>query len=122
MKQLTLGLDDKIRYASLVLRVGLAFVFLYAAISALLHPLVWIGYVPNMVAKVVDPKAVLNLMSVIQIGVAAWLIFGKAVRYAGALAVLLLGGIILGNLNNLVITFRDIGLLLAAIAVVLLDL
>ena len=35
------------KLAQALLRIGLAFVFLYAAISSLMHPDEWVGYLPS---------------------------------------------------------------------------
>jgi len=121
MRMPTLSNEQKMRFASLSLRLGLAFVFLYAGISALRSPAAWIAYVPNFIANIFDAKAVLDLISVAQIVLAVWLAWGKWACYAGALAFALLAGISFTNLSSFVITFRDAGLALAAIAVTLLD-
>ncbi len=113
--------EQKIRLASLALRVGLAFVFLYAATEALLHPEAWIGYIPHSISNIVDAKVMLDSISAAQFILAAWLLWGRFSRYAGLLAVVLLGGITLSNLGALLITFRDIGLIGAALAVSVLD-
>ncbi|HWT55888.1 MAG TPA: hypothetical protein VN031_02545 [Candidatus Microsaccharimonas sp.] len=101
---------------SWLLRIGLAACFLYAAIGAFREPSAWIYFVPHFTTKFVDAKVSLDAISVLQIAVAGWLLVGKYVRGAAALSVVLLAGIIIFNLNTLLITFRDFGLLCMAVA------
>ncbi len=115
-----IGPAQKIQYASLALRVGLAFVFLYAAISAFRTPAAWLGYIPSIIADRIDPQSVLYVMAAMQTLLAIWLLWGKWLCYSGAAAVLLLGGIVVSNMASLTITFRDVGLLFAAAAVTVL--
>jgi uncharacterized membrane protein YphA (DoxX/SURF4 family) len=112
---------NKNKVASQLLRVGLAIVFLYAAIFSLKNPNEWIGYVPTYLAKGLSVGAILKLVSIVQIVLAVWLISGKYLRYAAALAALMLAVIIVTNWSQLYITFRDIGLLFMALALVILE-
>ncbi len=112
---------QKLQVISLLLRVGLAFCFLYAAVFSFKNPGEWIGFVPQFTTKFVAADVSLKLISTIQIALAAWLLWGKWLRYAAALALLLLVGIVVFNLNLLVITFRDIGLAFMALALLYLD-
>ena len=106
--------------AALILRLGLAFVFIYAAISAVGHPFEWIGYVPSQLSHVVAPATALKLLSVLQLIIAGWLIIGKYTKYAALAAALVLLGVIVNNGSQFIITFRDIGLLAASLALYLL--
>lgn len=99
-----------------LLRIGLAVVFLYAAVGSLMHPLQWIGYLPSFLASMSDAATLLKLFAVYEVGLALWLLSGKWVRYAGLLAAASLAGIILAQPSDLAITFRDIGLVCMALA------
>ena len=107
--------------AVLVLRVGLAAVLLYAAIDAFREPAAWVSFVPHFTTQFVTAKTSLDILSVIQIVIAAALLLGKYVRYAAIVTALLLAGILVFNLNALYETFRDFGLLCMAIALALLE-
>lgn len=98
----------------ILLRVGLAFAFLYAAISAFITPSSWLGFLPSFLRT----TTILALFSIVEIIVALWLLSGKKVFYASILSVLMLLGIILFNLGALEIIFRDVTILLAALALV----
>jgi hypothetical protein len=104
--------------ASLLLRLGLAFVFAYAAIDSLVHPNDWVGYMPHIADKIVSPFVMLKIVSVYQLALVAWLLIGRYARYAGLLSALTLAGITVVNLGVFGITFRDVGLTLAAVALI----
>ena|SRR5579862_6576715 len=99
-----------------LLRAGLAFVFLYAAISSLEHPLTWAGYLPNILLEHIDPQLLVRIFAIYELLLTAWLLSGKYARYAALLTAVTLGGIIVSDLASLVITFRDVGLFFMALA------
>jgi uncharacterized membrane protein YphA (DoxX/SURF4 family) len=107
---------NKAQLAPFLLRLGLAIVFAYAAISSLMHPDQWVGYLPSFIARTHDATNILRLFSVMEIGLAVWLLSGKFVRYAALLTTAMLAGIIVAQPGDLIITFRDIGLLFMALA------
>lgn len=98
------------------LRVGLAFVFIYAAIGSWLKPDNWIGYFPALVFQFFPQQLVLQGFSLIEIVLALWILSGKAHRISGALATLLLFGIVITNSAQFDILFRDVGLALSSLA------
>lgn len=99
-----------------LLRIGLAIMFLYAAISSFLQPSEWIGYLPGFIAQFFDPELVLKVFSVVEIMVATWLLSGVYTRYAALAAGVMLLGITISNFSLLAISFRDIGLAFTAFA------
>lgn len=107
---------DNVKLAGWLLRLGLAFVFLYAAVSSFQHPLEWIGYLPGFLTKTIDAHTALKIFSVIEILLALWLLTGKFLRYAALLAAVMLASVIVVNPGQLLITFRDAGLVAAALA------
>lgn len=108
-------------WASLAIRIGLAIVFAYAGIDALLHPEVWIAFIPEFSNSIIDPKLALDIISVAQILLVVWLLSGKYIVYSAIVSIALLGGIMVTNPDTFLITFRDIGLIGAAIALIFLD-
>ncbi len=108
-------LDNKM-LTPLLLRIGLATVFMYAAVSAFLDPNEWIGYLPSFMTNMVDARSILPFFSVSELALAAWLLSGVCVRYAALLCAAMLAGIVVFNFALLAISFRDIGLILAALA------
>lgn len=101
---------------ALLLRLALATVFLYAAIASHVSPKEWIGYFPTMLTDHVSSTLLLRLFSVYELFLAAWLLTGFYVRYAALLAAATLFGIVVSNFHLFIISFRDIGLMLAAVA------
>lgn len=99
-----------------LLRIGLATMFLYAAISSFLQPNEWLGYLPGFILTMFDGELVLKLFSVVEIALAAWLLSRVYTRYAALLAAVMLLGITVSNFSLLAISFRDIGLAFAALA------
>ena len=106
--------------ATLVLRLGLVFVFGYAAISAFQTPEAWLPYMPGALTKVLQGNESLHVFSVLQLGLAAWLLSGKYVKFAAAIAALMLAGVVVSNFASMLIVFRDVGLLCMAVALYLL--
>jgi uncharacterized membrane protein YphA (DoxX/SURF4 family) len=102
--------------AAIILRWGLAFVFFYAAVASLRHPETWIGYLPSFLANLPSANIILVGFSVIEIVLAIWLFWGKKLAWSSIIAALMLAGITIVNLQTLDITFRDIGLAMAALA------
>ena len=109
------------KLASLLIRIGLAIVFIYAAVDAFIEPAAWISYVPMFSNHFIDPKLALDVLSVFQIFLAIWLVSGKFLKVSALIAAAMLGGIMIFNIPTLLITFRDIGLVFAAIGLLFLD-
>ena len=101
---------------SLLLRLGLATVFLYAAISSFLAPNEWVGYFPQLLRDIVPAEVLLPIFSIYELLLAAWLLSGLYTKYAALLAAVTLTGIVVSNFQLFVITFRDIALIFAALA------
>ena len=106
--------------ASLLLRVGLASVWLYAAVAATLAPTDWIGFIPLFVTGIVPAKLALMGFSLLEAVLGGWLLLGWKPRYAALLSALMVAGIFLSNLSALIVTFRDIAIFFAALALAVL--
>ena len=113
-------IKDPTKIASFVLRVALAVPFLYAAIAATLQPEAWVGFIPYFVRNILPESLLLATHSLMKTILALWLLSGWKTKYAAAVSALALLTIIVLNLASLDIIFRDIGLLLAAVALGLL--
>jgi len=101
-----------------LLAYGLAFVFAYAGVESLRNPDGWVGFVPNALTHIAAATTILKVTAIVEIVLAAWLATLQWVKYAGVIAALMLAGIIVGNPHAWDITFRDVGLLLAALALI----
>ena len=106
---------------SLLLRVGLAFTFIYAGITAYLSPSNWIGFIPLFIENFTSLETFLKFHSVFDILLGLWLLSNKKIFYASTLSAIFLTGIIIFNFASLDIIFRDIPILLAAIALAIMS-
>jgi uncharacterized membrane protein YphA (DoxX/SURF4 family) len=113
-------MEPKVRRAKLILRLGLAAVFLYAAIGSLVSPNDWVGYLPHFATQILSPAVALGLFSAFELLLGLWLLSGKFVRYAAVLAGLTMVAIIVSDLHLFAITFRDIAIGAAAVALAVL--
>lgn len=112
---------DNTILASWLLRAGLAFVFLYAGVSSLQHPLEWVGYLPRFLIDNFTATTLIKIFAVYELLLALWIVSGKYLKYAALLATLTMIGIVLSTPSQLIITFRDVGLAFMAAALVLMD-
>lgn len=113
MKKLTC---DYSNLASFTLRVALAVPFLFAAIDATLQPEAWIGFMPVFLQNLFPTSLLLGAFSLYEAGLACWLLSGWRTKYSAFLAAATLLAITITNITVLEIVFRDVGLLLAALA------
>ncbi len=104
------------RSVILLLRFGLAFVFAYAAISSFINPFNWIGYFSSFMRSLLPENLLLIGFSITELFLAVWLVSGKYAVWAALLAFAMLAGITVFNLHVLDVTFRDVGLACAALA------
>lgn len=104
-----------------VLRFGLAFVFVYAAVAIYLRPADWIGFVPAFIDSILDRQTFLQLHALFDLVLAIGLALNVKIFYAAIFSVLNLAGIVIFNVGALDVVFRDIGLLTAAVSLALLS-
>ena len=110
------GLMDKQIIASFVLRAGLSTVFLYAAISSALNPSAWVGFIPAFVKAIIPANTFLMMHSALEIFLSIWLLSNIKTFYASLISIVFMATIILFNITALDIVFRDVAILLSAIA------
>ena len=99
-----------------LLRISIASVFLYAAGAATLHPENWIGFLPAWMSRFAPANLLLPGFSLFEVVLSVWVLSGWKGMYAAVLAAATLFGIIVMNPSLLDITFRDIAIFLAALA------
>ena len=107
--------------ASFFLRIGLAFVFIYAAVAAYLDPKSWVWYIPEFLGSLELRGKLLYLHEIANLTIGLWLISGKKTFYASIICCLALAAIILVNLTSFFVVFRDVGLLFSAVALAFLS-
>jgi len=115
------GFADKKQLPALILSFGLAFVFLYAGVSSLVNPQLWIGYLPQFISNFIALDVAITFIAAYEIVLGLLLVSGKFRKLTAVLSALTLAGIIASSLNQFVITFRDVGLLLMAVALFFMD-
>mgnify|MGYP000586644279 CR=1 FL=1 len=109
-------MTDRFRDPRLILRLGLAFVFIYAASGSLITPSDWIGYLPLWVRDRLPGELLLQLFAIYELLLAAWLLSGWRLFWSATLTALTLAGIVFSTLGAFVLVFRAAGLLAAATA------
>ena len=103
--------------SNLLLRIALAFAFLYPAYGFWKNPTDWIGYVPQFVKTVGIPEGTLVLLlAVFHLAIALWILSGWRIFIPSLVAVAFLFGVVFFNANQIDILFRDISLALASLA------
>lgn len=107
---------NKQNLSSLLLRLGLAIVLLYAAISSMAYPAEWVGYLPSFLAKMHSAEILLRVFAIYETVLVLWLLSGRLIKYVAWLTSLTLLGIILARPGDFILTFRDVGLLFSALA------
>lgn len=109
--------DKKIDW---LLRIGVGFAFLYPPISALLNPFAWVGYLPLFVTNIFpDAIVLLHIFGVVEVIIGLWILSGKKIFIPSTLAALMLAGIIVFNFSQMDVLFRDIPILLMAVALMI---
>lgn len=99
-----------------LLRIGLASVFVYAAVAATLQPQNWIWYMPTFLRNALPQTILLGGFSLYQLILSLWLLSGWKTFYPALLSALTMIGIIVVNFQVMDIVFRDFAILFASIA------
>ncbi len=105
--------------ADLVLRIGVAFAFLYPPINALSNPESWIGYFPPFTRGYVPDEVLLHAFGVVEIVIALWILSGKRIFWPSLAASAMLVGIVVFNMNNFEVVFRDLAIAGASLSLAL---
>lgn len=106
------------KLSSFLIRVGLAFSFLYAVIDSFINPDAWIGFFPSVMRNFLAPNVLLVVFALVEALLALWLISGIDAFYSAIISALLLLGIIITNIGVFEIIFRDVTIFFAALALV----
>ena len=99
-----------------LLRVGVAFSFLYPPINALFDPYAWSGYFPTFLLSIAGPYELilLHAFGILEVLLALWILFGKNIRIPSAIAAFVLLLIVALNANQFPVLFRDLSIALMA--------
>lgn len=107
------------RVALIILRIGVGSAFIYPAVDSFLHPSAWIGYFPNFLRDATGDSTILIVWAVIELIVGIWIISGWRIFIPSLAAVVSLLGIVVFNLSQIQVIFRDIALLAPALVLAL---
>ena len=101
----------------LLLRLAIAFAFLYVAYGFWTHPSNWVGYFPAFVKGFgLAENVLIMLLAGFHLIIGLWILSGWKIFLPSLLAAVFLGSVVYFNRSQLDILFRDISLALAALA------
>lgn len=99
-----------------ILRIGLAFAFLYPPLDAIADPYSWIGYFPTWMHGYVPDMVLLHAFGVVEIIIALWILSGWKIFWPSCLALLMLLAIVFVNADQFELLFRDLSIATIALA------
>jgi len=101
---------------SFFLRIGLAAVFLYAAVASFMDPDTWATFLPTFMGEMVPLKTLLFAFSAYELVLAAALLLDKYVFQVAVLSALTMIGILVTNAAGMDVLFRDVAIMFMALA------
>lgn len=104
------------RRTDIILRVGLAFAFLYPPINALSDPYSWLGYFPPFLHGIVPDLVLLHAFGALEVVIALWLLSGYRILIPATLAFVILLAIVFFNASQMQVVFRDLAISSIALA------
>lgn len=96
--------------------MGVAFAFLFPPINAIFNPYSWIGYFPKFIQGYVPDLVLLHGFGVIEVILALWILSGRKIFFPALIATIMITAIVLFNLNNFEVLFRDLSIAMMALA------
>ncbi|RJQ34323.1 hypothetical protein C4556_02875 [Candidatus Parcubacteria bacterium] len=102
--------------AHIALRAGVAFAFLYPPINALFDPYAWIGYFPPFVKGFIPDLTLLHIFGAVEVILALWILSGWRIFWPSLTAGGMLLGIVVFNMPNFQVLFRDISIAAMSLA------
>lgn len=109
------------RKAYLVLRVGIAFAFLYPPINALFDPDSWIGYFPSFMHGFLPDLVLLHAFGAVEMIIALWILSGWKIFWPSIAATAILTGIVIFGYRDFQVLFRDVTIAMMSLSLVLLS-
>lgn len=110
-------------HVSLLLRVGVAFSLIYPAVSGFFTPDAWVGYFPAFVLTLLGSEEMLTYLlhgfGILEIVLGLWILAGRNIFYPAVASTVILFLIVAFNISLLDILFRDIPIMLMALALAL---
>lgn len=109
------------RSATLLLRLGVAFAFLFPPVNAFLDPYSWIGYFPSFLRDIVPDMVLLHTFGLLEVVIGLWILSGKRIFIPSVAATALLVLIVLFNIGDFQVLFRDLSIAAMALALAVLN-
>lgn len=113
--------SNEARFAYLLLRIGLAFAFLYPPINALGDPNSWIGYFPQFTRGYVPEEILLHAFGIVEVLLALWILSGWKIFIPSLIAAMILVVIVFFNASQFQILFRDLSIAAMALALAIMN-
>ena len=110
----------KVRFAILILSIGIAASYFYAGISAFRHPDAWMSFLPEFLQGNPLSAGILQAFAAFEIALAVWLVPGLRTIFAAMISVALMIVIILVNPSQLPTIFQNISIIFASLALAVL--
>jgi uncharacterized membrane protein YphA (DoxX/SURF4 family) len=104
------------RAAHLLLRIGVAFAFIYAGITGFITPDNWIGYFPPFVQDILPNHGILMVWGIAEIILGLWILSGRKIFIPALLGGLSMIGVIVTNFSQMDILFRDVTIMFSSFA------
>jgi hypothetical protein len=102
----------------IILRIVLAFSFIYPAIMAHVHPDTWMSFFPRFVTDLNIPATTLFVgFSIVHGIIALWILINKKVHIAAIIAALFIANVLIFNVSQFELLFRDVAILTVAIVI-----
>jgi uncharacterized membrane protein YphA (DoxX/SURF4 family) len=103
--------------AQLILRIGVAFAFIYPPLDAIANPDSWVGYFPQFLLNSGIPTTLLlHGFGVVEVVIALWILSGWRIIWPALAAAVMLVAIVAFNANQFELLFRDLSIAAAALA------
>ena len=114
------------RIAYFLLRAGVAFAFLYPPVNALQDPNSWIGYFPPFVLAFgeqfgISQEIALQIFGILEVIIGLWLLSGWRIFLPSLAAAAMLIAIVVFNMPQFQVVFRDLSLAVVALALALMN-
>lgn len=106
----------KINLVSLLIRIGLIFVFAWAAIFILITPEKYLHYMPSFVGFIMPREIALYLFSFYEIFLCIWLATGKKTFYSGIVTAVTIAALTVVNYGEIGTLFRNVSIFFSSLA------
>lgn len=104
-----------IKSDTILIRIGLAFVYSYAAITMLLKPQSYLHYLPDLTYLNINPEIILILFAIYELFLSVWLLSGKGLFYSSLFSAITIFAITFVNYLEFDTLFRNVSIFFSAL-------